>query len=103
MDMSDQYRLRDDNRPDMESVSASETPTNLSSLDADIFKTIWSQFLLPKRQQIFPRWRPTSSKRYGVKVSASETPTNLSSLDADIFHTTIDRWAEVTSWGLRDA
>ena len=33
MDMSD------DNRPDMKSVSASETPTNLSSLDADIFQT----------------------------------------------------------------
>ena len=43
MDMSDQYRLRDDNRPDMESVPASETPTNLSSLEADIFQTIWSQ------------------------------------------------------------
>ena len=28
---------------DMESVSASETPTNLSSLEADIFQTIWSQ------------------------------------------------------------
>ena len=32
MDMSDQYRLRD-NSPDM------ETPTNLSSLDADLFQT----------------------------------------------------------------
>ena len=28
-----------------------------------------------------------------------ETPTNLSSLDANLFQTTIDSWAEVTTWG----
>ena len=28
-----------------------------------------------------------------------ETPTNVSSLGTDLFQTTIDSWAEVTSWG----
>jgi hypothetical protein len=32
-----------------------------------------------------------------------ETPTTLSSLDADFFQTTIDSWAEVTSYGSREA
>ena len=32
-----------------------------------------------------------------------ETPTNLSSLDTDLSQTTIDSWAEVTSWGSREA
>jgi hypothetical protein len=36
-------------------------------------------------------------------VYASKTPTNLSLLDTDIFQTTIDSWAEVTTWGSREA
>jgi hypothetical protein len=38
-----------------------------------------------------------------VNGSASETPINLSSLNVDIFPTTINSWAEVTSWGSREA
>jgi len=42
------------------------------------------------------------SDRYRLRDSSPdmETPTNLSSLDTDLFQTTIDSWAEVTSWGL---
>ena len=32
-----------------------------------------------------------------------ETPTNVSSLGTDLFQTTIDSWAEVTSWDSREA
>ena len=39
-----------------------------------------SQFLLPKHQQIFPRWTPTFSKRQLV-----------------------DSWVEAMSWGSREA
>jgi hypothetical protein len=35
--------------------------------------------------------------------SDMETPTNLSSLGTDLFQTTIDSWAEVTSWDSREA
>jgi hypothetical protein len=39
--------------------------------------------------------------RYRLRDSSPdmETPTNLSSLKTDLFQTTIDSWAEVTSWG----
>jgi hypothetical protein len=40
---------------------------------------------------------------YEWSISASETPTNHSSLNVDIFQTTINSWAEVTSWGSREA
>ena len=38
-----------------------------------------------------------------IEGSASETPTNLSSLKSTFSKTTIDSWAEVTSWGSREA
>ena len=38
-----------------------------------------------------------------VEGSAAETPTNLSSLNVDIFQTNINSWAEVMSWGSREA
>ena len=43
------------------------------------------------------------SDRLRDNSSDMETPTNLSSLDTDLFQTTIDSWAEVTSWGSREA
>jgi hypothetical protein len=43
------------------------------------------------------------SDRLRDNSSDMETPTNLPSLDTDLFQTTIDSWAEVTSWGSREA
>ena len=72
-----------------------------------------NKFWFGKRHHIFELKRTIlASNRhqtYGyewslsVEGSASEMPTNLSSLNVDIFQTTIDSWAEVTSWGSREA
>jgi len=45
------------------------------------------------------------SNRYRLRDNSPDmkTPTHLSSVDADLFQTTIDSWAEVTSWGSREA
>jgi hypothetical protein len=47
----------------------------------------------------------TDTKLMDLRDNSSdmETPTNLSSLGTDLFQTTIDRWAEVTSWDSREA
>jgi len=45
------------------------------------------------------------SDRYRLRDNSPdmEKPTNLSSLDTNLFETTIASWAEVTSWGSREA
>ena len=59
---------------------------------------IKNKFNFPHRHQTYGyEWS------FSVEGSASEMPTNLSSLNVDIFQTTINSWAEVTSWGSREA
>ena len=57
------------------------------------------------KKKNFPHRHQTYEYEWSISVedSASETPTNLSSLNVDIFQTTINSWAEVTSWGSRKA
>ena len=83
------YRSRDDNRPDME-----------KSMHLSIYH-IFQHWIKKNKINFFVFGFFIFSTK--VSVSASETPTNLSSLDADIFQTTIDSWAEVTSYGSREA
>ena len=60
---------------------------------------------LKKNKINFPHRHQIYGYEWSISVegSASETPTNLSSLNVDIFQTTINSWAEVTTWGSRDA
>ena len=64
------------------------------------------QHWIKKNKINFPHRNQTYGYEWSISVegnSASETPTNLSSLNVDIFQTTIDSWAELTSWGSREA
>jgi hypothetical protein len=47
----------------------------------------------------------TDTKRMDLRdnIPYMETATNVSSLVTDLFQTTIDSWAEVTSWDSREA
>jgi hypothetical protein len=61
--------------------------------------------VIKKNKFNFPRRHQTYGYEWSISVegSTSETPTNLSSLNVHIFQTTINSWAEVTSWGSREA
>ena len=56
-----------------------------------------------KRTKLTSHTHKTDGYEWSISVegSASETSTNLSSPN-DIFQTTINSWAEVTSWGSRE-
>jgi hypothetical protein len=62
------------------------------------------QHWIKKNKINFPHRHQTYGYEWSISVecSASETPTNISSLNVDIFQTTINSWAEVTSWGSRE-
>ena len=85
------YRSRDNNSPDME-----------RGMHSSIYHIF--QHWIKKNKFIFPHRHQTYGYEWSILVesSASETPTNLSSLNVDIFKTTINSWAEVTSWGSRE-
>ena len=86
------YRSRDNNSPDME-----------RGMHSSIYHIF--QHWIKKNKFNFPHRHQTYGYEWSISVegSASETPTNLSSLSVDIFQTTINSWAEVTSWGSREA
>ena len=71
----------------------------------DIGRGMITVLIWEKNKINFPHRHQTYGYEWSISVEgyASETTTNLSSLDVDIFQTTLNSWAEVTSWVSREA